>query len=140
MAIRVSTRLCPDVAQVGVGSGVVINESRFTFTGQRGIVVLLYTIQLDNAAAVAIDGAGFLFVGSVAIVVQGPAVIPLPAVAGSVARVTGYAVVIDPATDSFIEGRMLLTGGTVDVIALGSSIMALSFEHGPGEGPTATVQ
>ena len=48
MGFRVSTRQFPDVLQAGVVTGVVINQSRVTFSGVRGLVFVLWAASLEH--------------------------------------------------------------------------------------------
>ncbi len=139
MAIRVTERAFPDVNQVGIATGIVINQSRITFSGQRGFVLVLWNIRFDNPAAVAIDNANFRIQGTASSTLQNTHGNSMPAVANSVVQGLGIAVIIDPAEGSVLEVATNLSGGTVTLQAGASTVHAFSFEHGVGEGPRVTV-
>lgn len=139
-APRRVVRIYPDAAQLGIGTGITIGQSRITFTGPRGMVLISWRLRLQNAAAVAIAEAGLAVIGTTALVgAFSESTVWFEATAGIASAVHVMVVVIDPAPGSFLEIATSLTAGTVDVNALSGTVNALSFEPGTGAGPIVTI-
>lgn len=137
--MRTGGRTFPDAAQAGIADATVINQSRLTFSGQRGVVVAFWRLQMTNSAAAAKDrvGVDFGFSGLTPQVVFTAG--NMEAVATRQVVAFAAAVIVDPPAGSFIEIRTDLSAGAVDVAAGGGSHFFLTFEDRLGEGPTVTI-
>lgn len=138
---RVIERQFPDASQIGIASLVVINQSRVTFTGQRGVVMMGWTARLENGGAVASSLVGIEVFGTAlaGVADHGPKGW-FDAVANRNQQGFIWLTVVDPAVGSFMEARVILAAGTVDVIANAGHLVMLSFGHDAAEGPTVTVE
>lgn len=140
MGQRLSSRKFPNVAQVGVASGTVINQSRVTFSGQRGLVRLVYLVSIQNGGAVAIDVCTVsASTGSLAINVGRTGSQFFTAVATQVLVLNSEVWFVDPPDGSFFELAISLSAGTVTFGALNSVVIIESFPVEAGDGPTVTV-
>lgn len=129
----------PDAAQAGVADGVVINQSRVTFSGQRGIVLVLWTVRMENAGAALIDRVATDFSGNLTGHLPFETFNDMNASATAEVKVLAGLIVQDPPAGSFIELVTDLSGGTVDIAALTCQLAVLSFAADVDEGPTVTV-
>ncbi len=136
---RESGRNFPDVLQAGIGAATVINESRLTFSGAEGLVLIVMKVQLINAGAVAIPQVSLRFVGTVILGAGFQGQAHAEAVAGRVMSVEAYALVRNPAPGSFVEAEIVTTGGTVDVAVNAGAMVVLSFDAEDLGGPVVTV-
>ncbi len=134
---RVASRLFPDVLQGGIGTGVVLSQSRVTFTGQRGIVVVAWHPLLSTTFTVARLAIGVEIVGNalLGLPIQGATTSALDT-NGDEFSGWSFAVVQDPAEGSFLEIQTLLNASVVDIQALRSQLFVLSFAPEVGAGPT----
>ncbi len=136
---RESGRLFPDVAQLGIGAITVLNESRVTFTGAEGLVLLLCKVQVINAGAVAIPQVSLGFQGSVVFSFGYQGQAHAEAVAGRVMSLEAMLLFRNPSPGSFVEYNVATTGGTVDVSVSAGFVLILSWDAQDLGGPVATI-
>ncbi len=136
---RSATRNFPDVAQNGIGTGVVLNKSRVTFSGQKGTVILFYLVDYINNSGVAISRIS---------TVANSNFTPLRVFSGeswsdlTAGRHCGTMLVVvvqDPPNGGFVEAHTDLSGANVDLPIGGGAFMALSFPQDDQEGPVVSV-
>lgn len=133
--MRAASRNFPDASQVGIGTGVTISNSRMTFTGARGIVLVMYGIRYINGGAVAINAAGVGLTVSFTPVRVKSGAVWFDAVAGRAAIVYLLGFVTDPPEGGTVELITELTAGTVDVLANTCILNVISFPASEGQGP-----
>ncbi len=138
-APRFGSRLFPDVAQVGIATGTTINQSRLTFSGARGIVSVLWSVQLENAGAVAISVIGLNVTGTAPRIARESSEYWVDAVIGRRVTCEQSLVTTDPPDGSFVEIEISLSAGTVTVLASSAIVSFQSHEPGVGTGPVVTV-
>ncbi len=141
MAFRLTTRVIPDALQAAVATGVKIGQSRLTFSGARGVVIVLWAALFINTDGTAKD--------RVQIQVTGTAT-PLRRVngnnwfdAGAARNLTifGMQIIIDPPAGSFMELETdFVGGGTLDVASQAGTLMAMSIPTEEGGGPIVTIE
>lgn len=140
MARRFTYRTYPDVAQTGVPTGTIINQSRVTFTGPKGTVWVIWTTQVAQASAVQVNlhEIGFSGSGITATGIRTEAWIDN--VVGRSVGTLNFMHFTDPAAGAFVE---MITrnggGGNLDVGASQSALFAFSFPDDPGGGPIVTI-
>ncbi len=140
MAFRLTTRLLPDLAQLGVPTATVINDTRVTFSGARGTVIALWTVAFVNVGAVSRDRIQMSFGGNADIVRGIPGRVWCDAIATREVILHNIAIYIDPAESSFTEMVTVFTGGgNLDIPAVNGTFTAMSFPQEEGGGPVITV-
>ncbi len=137
---RIVQRTFPDSQQVGVPSAILINQSRVTFSGQRGTVLVAYFHLFQSSGSVV-----RLFVG---VELRGSASISLPLEGASTPNFdtnsleTGlwtFFAVQDPPEGSFVELFTRLSTSVVVIPANRSRLIAVSFADEIGAGPIVSV-
>ncbi len=134
---RRAERTFPDAIQSGVPSGITINQSRVTFTGQRGLVVVGWSVLLTVTNSVARLFAGVEIIGTARLdlPLQG-ATSPVLDANGDEYLAWTWATVLDPPDGSFLELRTRQNISVVVIPANGSRLQVISFGEVVGEGPT----
>ena len=137
---RRAERTFPDVLQVGVPTQILINQSRVTFSGQRGLALIGWGVLLSVSNSVT-----RLFVG-VEIIGTARLDLPLQGATSPVLDANGdeylawtWATVLDPPDGSFLELRTRINTSVLNIPANGSRLQVISFGDVVGEGPTATL-
>ena len=139
MAVRRSDALFPAAAQLAIAAVTVIANSRLTFTGQRGLVLVVWRATFVNAGAVAVPQLDLGAVGTVSPLFAMAGHGWFDAAAGRVMTLTQFGFFLDPAEGSFVEANITPSAGSVDLTVNNGAVIALSFEAGTGEGPTVTI-
>ncbi len=130
----------PDVAQLGIGSTpTIVNQSRVTFTGQRGLAFIFWKMGVRKASAgdLALISTGVNANFATANVATG-----LGFLTGAIGNALGLwaiSIVLDPPEGGFIELRAFTTTGTFDLPASDSTVQVISFGDVVGEGPTVQL-
>ncbi len=134
---RRAERTFPDAIQSGVPTGITINQSRVTFTGQRGLVVVGWSVLLTVTNSVARLFAGVEIIGTARLdlPLQG-ATSPVLDANGDEYLAWTWATVLDPPDGSFLELRTRQNTSVVVIPANGSRLQVISFGEVVGEGPT----
>lgn len=137
---RLSVRNYPDNAQLAIGATpTIIQQSRVTFTGQRGVAIVLWKLGVtkQSAGALAVVSTGVNGSSPVFDVATG-----LGHMAGAIGDQMGLwaiMVVQDPPENGFVELNAFTTTGAFDVQANSSTVQVMSFEAGQGAGPTVVL-
>ena len=115
------------------------NQSRITFSGQRGLVMVFFSAQLQNQASAVKDGVGLQIAGTAVTFAQFTAIGVMHGLVNE--RMSGVLMVmlLDPPAGSFIEAVVRMSAGTVNFTANDGVVSGLSFGHSADEGPTVTV-
>lgn len=136
----VVTRQFPDASQLNVANGTVINQSRITFSGQRGTIVAGWHGFFRNAQAVAVNSARIEVLGTALAGVSDQGTMAwMDAVIGRDVGGWIWVVVADPSDASFLEARVAISASGVDVLANFGQLVVISFPRDAAEGPTVTV-
>ncbi len=137
---RRTTRLFPAVAQIDVATGGLIDDTRITFSGQRGVVLCgwipLLTVNVSvDRLLVGVNIVGTALLG-----------LPLPGATSSGLEVSGkrfaawsWVVVQDPPEGSFVELELAVNVGTIQIPVNSGHLIAVSFADEVGAGPVVTV-
>ncbi len=137
---RIVERSFPNLQQVGVPTQILINQSRLTFSGQRGTVLIAYFHLFQTSGSVA-----RLFVG---VELRGTASLALPLEGASTPNfdtnslesgLWTFFAVQDPPEGSFVEIFTRLSTNVVVIPALRSRVIAVSFADEIGAGPIVSV-
>ena len=137
---RIAQRTFPDTQQVGVPTGIPLNQSRITFSGQRGTVLVAYYHLFQTSGSVL-----RLFAG---VELRGSASLALPLDGANTSDFATNALesglwtffsVQDPAEGSFGELFTRLSSSVVVIPANRSRLIAVSFADEVGAGPTVTL-
>lgn len=134
---RRAERTFPDVLQTGVPNGITIGQSRVTFTGQRGLVVIGWGVLLTVSNSLTRLFTGVQIVGTARLDT------PFPGATTGELQNNGdeylawsWTTVLDPPQDSFLELQTRQNTSVVIIPANGSRIQVISFGEVVGEGPT----
>ncbi|MEC4668632.1 MAG: hypothetical protein VST65_03740 [Nitrospirota bacterium] len=132
-------RTFPDVLAIGVPSGITIAQSRLTFTGQRGLVLIGWGVLLTVSNSLTRLFTGVQIVGTARLDT------PFPGAATGELQNNGdeylawsWTSVLDPPEGSFLELQTRQNTSVVIIPANGSRLLAVSFGDVVGEGPTVT--
>ncbi len=139
MGIRVSGRLCPDVVQAGIAAATVVQQSRVTFSGQRGTVICEWNVRVVNAGAVAIPSILMTQAGTAQSVAHGNGAAWFEATAALNFKLHATAVFVDPPPGSFVEMLVTPNAGSFDIPADAGQVKVITHPLEVGEGPTATI-
>ncbi len=133
-------RVFPDALQTGVPNGITINQSRVTFSGQRGLVLVGWGVLLTVTNTVARSFVGVEIIGTARLdlPVQGATLSAMDSNGDEFLGWT-WATVLDPPDGSFLELRTRQNTSVVVLPANGSRLIALSFDDAVGQGPTVQV-
>lgn len=139
-APRFGSRVFPDADQLGIATGVVVNQSRVTFSGGRGQVLVRWSIRMQNAGVDQIVTAALNAVGTAPLVVLQSDRFTIAADANDTVQVTEEVLVTDPPDGSFVEAETLLDAAkTVDTFANSCILRTTSYAPGVDQGPVVTV-
>lgn len=138
--MRTTRRTFPDVAQLGLAAATTLNQSRITFTGQPGLVIVFARVTVLNAGAGAHNAARLQWLNTAQ-----PLAAPLeyrfiPGGVGEQSSFFTYWIGLDPAENSFIELQITPDVSTLDVSAANGNITVVSFPKEATQGPVASVQ
>ncbi len=137
--MRTSQRQFPDADQLAAAATTVINQSRVTFSGNKGKVLLIWGVQVRNAAATAINSCLVQVRSVIAATYQRNGETWMDATANRQAILYVFLLVTDPPAGSWAELQLNQSASTLDVLAGAGRVLALSFPEGDGEGPLVTV-
>ena len=137
---RRAERNYPDVAQLGIGlTPTIVNQSRVTFSGQRGLVFVFWKLGVRQATPTALE---LISTGVNANFATANVATGIGSLAGPIfSRVGLWAMsfVLDPPEGGFIELNAFATTGTFDLLASDSTVQVISFGEVVGEGPTVEL-
>ena len=136
---RTFGRAFPDANQAGVADGVVINQSRLTFTGQRGIVYVWWGMQMVSASGVQKNIVGIRRSGTAIALGDVVSFSSVGAVANERVGAMQVLVFVNPAVGSFIELLTRLSNDVIDLAANDGFVTGMTFGFDDAEGPTVTI-
>lgn len=137
---RAFGRSYPDADQVAMVNGTILNQSRVTFSGQRGLVIIFWGMSFQNEAAVLKIDVGVNNLGTAPLVGFFSNSGIMPGNINERLTLSAMLAVLDPPVGSFLEFSLRLSVGTLRMTQDDGFISGFSFGHSAEEGPTVTVQ
>lgn len=132
-------RSFPAANQLGIASGVVLNESRITFSGQRGVVLVWFGAQFTSPNVVEKNMVRLADVRSAPLFGFNSGSANMLGAVGARVGCVLMAMLIDPPVGSFIEVAANLSNDVVDLTAADGFVSGVTFGFDDAEGPTVTL-
>lgn len=136
---RSSVRLFPSNDQTPITVSTIVQQSRITFTGQRGLVWCAWKMDVEKLSVGNIDLVVAAFNSNFSPVPGGTGVGSMFPNGGARLALWAFALIQDPPENGFVEIEVQLSAGSLELKANAGVSLAMSFGAEAGEGPTVVL-